>query len=56
MARKFTLRSRVTPESVAFLRELNDEQREAATAPGGPILIIAGAVIVALDGGVLPWP
>ena len=43
MARKFTLRSRVTPDSVAFLRELNDEQREAATAPGGPILIIAGA-------------
>jgi len=25
------------------LRELNEEQREAATAPGGPILIIAGA-------------
>ena len=43
MARKFTLRSRVTPESLAFLRELNPEQLEAATAPGGPILMIAGA-------------
>ncbi|MBT5531758.1 hypothetical protein HOK31_01780, partial [Candidatus Poribacteria bacterium] len=43
MARKFTLRSRVTPESLAFLRELNAEQMAAATAPGGPILVVAGA-------------
>ena len=32
-----------TPESPAWLEDLNPEQRAAATHPGGPLLILAGA-------------
>ena len=31
------------PDGAAWLEELNAEQRSAATHPGGPLLILAGA-------------
>jgi DNA helicase II / ATP-dependent DNA helicase PcrA len=34
---------RLTPELPPWLEELNDEQRTAATHPGGPLLVIASA-------------
>jgi DNA helicase-2/ATP-dependent DNA helicase PcrA len=43
MARKFTLKSRKVGEGIDFTSELNPEQYAAATAPGGPLLVIAGA-------------
>ena len=43
MARKFILRARSAAEGVDFGRELNREQLAVATAPGGPMLVVAGA-------------
>jgi len=43
MARKFTLKSRSAGGQIDFAAELNDEQLAVATAPGGPMLVIAGA-------------
>ncbi|NOR66678.1 MAG: AAA family ATPase [Woeseiaceae bacterium] len=43
MARKFTLKSRSAAGQIDFSAELNPEQLAVATAPGGPMLVIAGA-------------
>jgi DNA helicase-2/ATP-dependent DNA helicase PcrA len=43
MARKFTLTSRTAAEQIDFAADLNEEQLAVATAPGGPMLVIAGA-------------
>lgn len=43
MARTFTLQARRGGETVDFSAELNPEQLAVATAPGGPMLVIAGA-------------
>jgi DNA helicase-2/ATP-dependent DNA helicase PcrA len=43
MARKFTLKSRTAAGDIDFSTDLNAEQLAVATAPGGPMLVIAGA-------------
>ncbi|MHC4645738.1 MAG: ATP-dependent helicase [Planctomycetota bacterium] len=43
MARKFKLKSRSAADTVDFAAELNGEQLAVATAPGGPMLVVAGA-------------
>jgi len=43
MARKFTLTSRSAAGRIDFAADLNEEQLAVATAPGGPMLVIAGA-------------
>lgn len=43
MARRFTLQSRTAADQPDFSQELNPEQLAVATAPGGPMLVIAGA-------------
>ncbi|MBN2592346.1 MAG: UvrD-helicase domain-containing protein [Sedimentisphaerales bacterium] len=43
MARKFTLQSRTAACQIDFAADLNEEQLAVATAPGGPMLVIAGA-------------
>jgi ATP-dependent DNA helicase UvrD/PcrA len=47
MARQFVLRKEATPATVAYrieyAEELNPQQYAAATGPGGPILVVAGA-------------
>jgi DNA helicase-2/ATP-dependent DNA helicase PcrA len=43
MARTFTLKSRTTAGDIDFAADLNNEQLAVATAPGGPMLVIAGA-------------
>jgi len=43
MTRKFTLKSRSAAGQIDFASELNPEQLSVATAPGGPMLVIAGA-------------
>jgi DNA helicase-2/ATP-dependent DNA helicase PcrA len=43
MTRKFTLKSRTAAGEIDFAAELNAEQFAVATAPGGPMLVVAGA-------------
>ncbi|MFT5142127.1 MAG: DNA helicase-2/ATP-dependent DNA helicase PcrA, partial [Thalassolituus oleivorans] len=47
MARQFVLRKEAAPATVTYrieyAEELNPQQYAAATAPGGPILVVAGA-------------
>jgi DNA helicase-2/ATP-dependent DNA helicase PcrA len=43
MGRKFTLTSRTAADAIDFAAELNQEQLAVATAPGGPMLVVAGA-------------
>ncbi len=43
MTRKFVLKTRKLTECIDFIADLNEEQRMVATAPGGPMLIVAGA-------------
>ena len=43
MARKFKLQARSAIGGVDYSAELNDQQLAVATAPGGPMLVIAGA-------------
>jgi len=43
MARKFTLKSRTAAGDIDFSADLNAEQLAVATAPGGPMLVVAGA-------------
>jgi DNA helicase-2/ATP-dependent DNA helicase PcrA len=43
MARKFTLQSRTAAGDIDFSADLNPEQLAVATAPGGPMLVVAGA-------------
>lgn len=43
MTRKFTLKSRTAADEIDFATDLNEEQLAVATAPGGPMLVIAGA-------------
>ena len=43
MTRKFTLKSRTAADQIDFSSDLNNEQLAVATAPGGPMLVIAGA-------------
>jgi DNA helicase-2/ATP-dependent DNA helicase PcrA len=43
MARKFRLTSRTAAGQIDFAADLNEEQLAVATAPGGPMLVIAGA-------------
>ena len=43
MARKFTLKSRTAAGDIDFSSDLNREQLAVATAPGGPMLVVAGA-------------
>jgi len=43
MARKFTLKSRTAADRIDFAADLNKEQLAVATAPGGPMLVVAGA-------------
>ncbi|MHC4574720.1 MAG: ATP-dependent helicase [Planctomycetota bacterium] len=43
MARKFKLKSRTAADMVNFPADLNAEQLAVATAPGGPMLVVAGA-------------
>lgn len=43
MTRKFRLQSRTATGRVNFSEDLNSEQLAVATAPGGPMLVIAGA-------------
>jgi len=43
MTRKFALQSRTAAGDIDFGAELNAEQLQVATAPGGPMLVIAGA-------------
>jgi len=43
MARKFTLQSRTAAGGIDFSADLNPEQLAVATAPGGPMLVVAGA-------------
>ena len=43
MVRKFALKSRTAANNIDFAAELNEEQLAVATAPGGPMLVIAGA-------------
>ncbi|GAF94162.1 unnamed protein product, partial [marine sediment metagenome] len=37
------LSARKRPDAADFLAELNEEQLAVATAPGGPMLVVAGA-------------
>lgn len=50
MARKFTLTSRTGVGQIDFAADLNEEQLAVATAPGGPMLVIAGEKQDALPG------
>jgi len=43
MTRSFTLRARRLGAAIDFSGELNPEQYAVATAPGGPMLVVAGA-------------
>ena len=43
MARTFTLKSRTAADGIDFAADLNKDQLAVATAPGGPMLVIAGA-------------
>jgi DNA helicase-2/ATP-dependent DNA helicase PcrA len=43
MTRKFTLKSRTAADEINFSADLNEEQLAVATAPGGPMLVVAGA-------------
>ncbi|HUV65313.1 MAG TPA: UvrD-helicase domain-containing protein, partial [Sedimentisphaerales bacterium] len=43
MTRKFALKSRTSAGEIDFAAELNAEQLRVVTAPGGPMLVIAGA-------------
>jgi DNA helicase-2/ATP-dependent DNA helicase PcrA len=43
MARRFTLQSRTAAGEIDFGADLNPEQLAVATAPGGPMLVVAGA-------------
>ncbi|MHC4536975.1 MAG: ATP-dependent helicase [Planctomycetota bacterium] len=43
MTRKFTLKSRTAADEINFSTDLNEEQLAVATAPGGPMLVVAGA-------------
>jgi len=43
MARKFTLTSRSAAGQIDFAADLNEEQLAVATAPAGPMLVVAGA-------------
>jgi len=43
MTRKFTLKSRTAADEIKFSTDLNEEQLAVATAPGGPMLVVAGA-------------
>ncbi len=43
MARKFKLQARTAADGIDFSSELNEEQLAVATAPGGPMLVVAGA-------------
>jgi DNA helicase-2/ATP-dependent DNA helicase PcrA len=43
MTRKFTLKSRSAADKIDFAADLNEEQLAVATAPGGPMLVVAGA-------------
>ena len=43
MTRTFTLKSRTAAGDIDFAADLNEEQIAVATAPGGPMLVIAGA-------------
>jgi len=43
MARKFTLTSRTAAGQIDFTTDLNEEQLAVATAPAGPMLVVAGA-------------
>jgi len=43
MARKFTLTSRSAAGQIDFAADLNEEQLAVATAPAGPVLVVAGA-------------
>ncbi len=43
MARKFALKSRRATDELDFAGDLNPEQLAVVTAPGGPMLVIAGA-------------
>jgi len=43
MTRKFTLKSRTAADRIDFAAQLNAEQLAVATAPGGPMLVVAGA-------------
>ena len=43
MVRKFSLQSRCLAANINFAAELNPEQLAVVTAPGGPMLVIAGA-------------
>src|SRR5512137_1622673 len=43
MTRKFTLQSRTAAGDIDFANDLNQEQLAVATAPGGPMLVVAGA-------------
>ena len=53
-ARTYTIRkAQDRPVRPAFLEDLNPAQREAATAPDGPVLIIAGAGMAAALPGVV---
>ena len=43
MVRKFALQARQVVDASDFAKELNPEQLAVATAPGGPMLVVAGA-------------
>jgi len=43
MIRTFALKSRTAADGIDFSADLNEEQLAVATAPGGPMLVIAGA-------------
>lgn len=43
MTRKFVFKARELKDKVDFRSDLNDEQFKVVTAPGGPMLVIAGA-------------
>ena len=43
MTRKFALKSRTAAGEIDFAADLNEEQLAVATAPGGPMLVVAGA-------------
>jgi len=43
MTRKFALKARTSVGGIDFAADLNPEQLGVATAPGGPMLVIAGA-------------
>ena len=43
LARKFTLTSRSAAGQIDFSADLNEEQLAVATAPAGPVLVVAGA-------------